>query len=93
MKRLISAAAVFALLLIAVCTAAVMNEKKLSARTGEQAVMLNEIERLAESGDTAGAAECAASLRREILAGGSTDSTPLYVMCGICIIFPHLHKT
>ncbi len=87
MKRLISAAAVFALLLIAVCTAAVMNEKKLSARTGDQAVMLNEIERLAESGDTAGAAECAASLRREILAGGGTDSTPLYVMCGICIVF------
>ena len=88
MKRLISAAVLFALALLVITGSAVLRERQNADRTGEYAVRLNEIEQLAAQGSTEKAADCAAELRREMRSAETeTDDRTLWLMCGVCLLF------
>ncbi len=88
MKKLITAAILFALLLLGISGAAVLRERGASERNGEYAVRLNEIEQLAKRGDAEEAAECAAELRKELQnAESEGNSRTVLLMCGVCLLF------
>ena len=88
MKKLISAALLFALLLLAITGAAVLREYRSADRNGEYAVCLNEIEQLAAQGNNTEAAHCAAELRKELqTAETESHGRTLWLMCGVCLLF------
>ena len=87
MKKLITAAAVFAMILVFLGVSAFVREKNEGSTLGGYAVSLNEIQKLAERGDNTAAARCAEELRKKIASQDTdTDRTVLY-MCGICLVF------
>lgn len=88
MNKLITAAVIFALFIIGIGAAAVIRESTAGDRMGEFAVRLNEIERLAERGDTEEAVRCAASLRQDIRnEETSSDNRTVILMGSACLIF------
>ena len=88
MNKLISAAVAFALLIIGIGAAAVIRNSQTEDRSGEYAVRLNEIEKLAERGDTDEAISCAASLREDIMSAGTeADNRTVFLMGGACLVF------
>ena len=88
MKKLISAALLFAVLLLVITSAAVLRERRTDDRTGEYAVRLNEIEQLAAKGNCEKAASCAADLRHELqTAETESNDRTILLMCGVCLLF------
>lgn len=87
MKKLITAAILFALVILGIGGAAIVREHQKSDRSGEYAVRLNEIEQLAEHGDAAGAARCAADLRKDLReASTAHNDRSILLMCGACLL-------
>ena len=87
MKKLITAAILFALVILGIGGAAIVREHQKSDRSGEYAVRLNEIEQLAEHGDAAGAAHCAADLRKDLReASTEHNDRSILLMCGACLL-------
>ena len=88
MKKLISAALLFALLLLVITGSAVLREHRTDDRNGEYAVRLNEIEQLAAQGNTEKAADCAADLRKELQSAETEkNDRTILLMCGVCLLF------
>lgn len=88
MKKLITTAILFALLLLGICGAAILREHRAADRTGEYMVQLNEIEQLAARGDNTAAADCAAALRMDLrTAETESNDVPMLLMCGACLLF------
>ena len=88
MKKLISAALLFAVLLLVITGAAVLREHRTADRNGEYAVRLNEIAQLAAQGSNTEAASYAAELRQELqTAEANHRDRTLWLMCGVCLLF------
>ncbi len=87
MRRLVTAAVMFVLVIVCLCAAAVINSGR-EDPTGEYAVRLNEIEQLIGQGESEQAAALAADLRHEMRAAenSATDHT-VPLMCGVCVLF------
>ncbi|MBQ6041570.1 MAG: HAMP domain-containing histidine kinase [Oscillospiraceae bacterium] len=88
MKKLISAALLFAVLLLVITGTAVLREHRTAGRTGEYAVRLNEIEQLAAQGNNTEAARCAAELRKDLQSAETENNDrTVWLMCGVCLLF------
>lgn len=88
MKRLIMTAVLMSLLLTGICLMSVVRSSAVSNPTEGYAVKLNEIQQLAEAGDSGSAAKCAEELRADMrrdTSAASDNTVP--VMCGICLVF------
>ena len=89
MKKLISAAVLFAVIIISVCGISYFRASDISNRKGSYIVSLNEIEKLCEQGDDSAASEAARTLKGELIADARIPEgqSAVLVTGALCLLF------
>ena len=89
MKKLISAAVLFAVIIITVCGISYFSASDISNRKGSYIVSINEIEKLCEQGDDSAASEAARTLKSELIADARIPEgqSAVLVTGALCLLF------